>query len=91
MGKNFKQVITDLENGLVQLERILEDPKTNRTKYDAVKNLKEIQITSIDTSIEFFKKGYNFCKKEFKSQTELTNSDDLKVMNDDELIGSLPQ
>ena len=68
MGKDFKQHITDLESGLATIKRFLTDPKTNTSKRKrALENL-EIQ----QARIEFFKKGYNLCKKEIESQEMLS-------------------
>lgn len=67
MKKNFDQEVADLESGLAKLNNILKDPKTSRSKYDSAILNKEIQIARID----FFVKGYNFCKREIKAQEKL--------------------
>ena len=67
MKKNFKQEVADLESGLAKLNSILKDPNTNKRKYDGAIINKEIQIARID----FFVKGYNFCKREMEAQEKL--------------------
>lgn len=66
-NKSFKQELQDLENGLNQLQRIKEDKKTYRDR-EKIKHNIDIQQARID----FFKRGYNLCKREFGSQQKLT-------------------
>ncbi len=68
MTKNFNEEVMDLKNGLLNINKILENPTIHRRKYESATLNKEIQIARID----FFIKGYNFCKKEIKAQTKLT-------------------
>ncbi|HUS49121.1 MAG TPA: hypothetical protein VMZ91_03095 [Candidatus Paceibacterota bacterium] len=67
MNKNLRQEIADLRAGLVAIQNILKNPKTNRMKYEKAIINEEIQIARID----FFIKGYNLCSKEINAQRKL--------------------
>ena len=72
MKKNFEQEVKDLENGLARLNHIIKDPNTKARHYKTALLNKEIQIARID----FFVRGYNFCKREINAQAELKPSGD---------------
>lgn len=65
-SKNFIQEIQDLESSLHGLEGRLRTCK-DRTTYNKI--LKQIPLQQ--ERIEWFRRGYNFCKSEMLEQLEL--------------------
>lgn len=72
-NKSFNQEIQDLENGLNQLIKLKENAKTFRD-HEKIKHNMEIQRARID----FFKRGYNLCKRELSSQQKLKTQEEVK-------------
>lgn len=60
----FKKIIEDMEGALKELRLKFNSQKISMMKYNKEKNDQLIKI-------EFFKKGYNFYKREAKQQSKL--------------------
>ncbi len=66
MTKNYEEILASLKDGLKQINKVLRDTSLRRLYNRAFKN-KEIQ----EERIEFFKMGYNLCRREINSQDKL--------------------
>lgn len=67
MSNNFKQAITDLENGLASINKVAKDPKVKAYNRNKATIQRDLQIERI----VYFRKGYNFARKELKNQLQL--------------------
>ena len=65
MNKKYNEELDDLNSGLIKINDMIKS--CSRVKLDRWFRAKDIQEARID----FFKKGYNFCKRELNSQKKL--------------------
>ena len=65
MSKNYNEELADLNRGPVNINDMIKS--CSRVKVDKWFRAKDIQEARID----FFKRGYNFCKRELNNQKKL--------------------
>ncbi len=67
MTKNYNEELADLNNGLIAINKIINSSGNTRLKRERAIKSKDIQEARID----FFKRGYNFYKRELNNQQKL--------------------